>query len=41
MPEPAFIPLQAIMNKASEVAGHYQAIPPRVFRQCRACLDTA
>lgn len=31
MLEPAFIPLQAIMNKAPEVTGHYQVIPPPSF----------
>ena len=38
MPEPAFIPLQAIMNKAPEVTGYYQVIPPRVF-QAMPCLS--
>lgn len=41
MLEPAFITLQAIMNKAAEMMEHYQTIAPRVFRQCCACLDTA
>lgn len=41
MLEPAFITLQAIMNKAAEMMEHYQTIAPRVFRQCCACLDMA
>lgn len=41
MLEPAFITLQAIMNKAAEMREHYQAIAPRIFRQCCACLDRA